>query len=282
MDWAKAKSVLIVAFLITNLILGYVLIDNREVKGMSKEQFISEIKKELNDKGIIIQTEIPSDIPPLPMIDLKYDVYNPKDIAKKFLGEYIKESIGDNIQFRNEKEVLRLSPDNKTLFYESHSDIKKYDTLTKDKLEEIVTKFLKNKGFRTDDFKLDYYKYNYDDEVYVLKYTKVYDNRFVERTNMTFEINKFGIKKFKRHWVKSIEESDRKFSIIDPSDALLRLLSKQEHYNKIITDIDLCYYLPEELSYKNPRNPIKITSGPAWRIKFKDGTKEFLDQYENK
>ncbi|NBD25081.1 two-component system regulatory protein YycI [Paenibacillus glycinis] len=108
MDWGRAKSVLIIAFLLLNLVLGYQLWSNiREGRDTSAEvsDLRPETQKLMKDKGIKLDTSIPSETPELKDLtfrvktklgggerqDLKQPVdskivFNEKDLQKSLGG----------------------------------------------------------------------------------------------------------------------------------------------------------------------------------------------------
>lgn len=75
MDWGRAKNVLIYAFLLLNLVLGYQLwIDARESAGSSLD-FTSlgdSTQRLMEEKGIQILAPIPSDTPAMPKLTYRY------------------------------------------------------------------------------------------------------------------------------------------------------------------------------------------------------------------
>ncbi|RKD32101.1 two-component system regulatory protein YycI [Thermohalobacter berrensis] len=283
MDWSKAKTVLIIAFIVTNLLLAYVVFIHKgeDTSYLTvQEGFIEDVKKLLAKKDIQVDCEIPKDISTMSKISIEYEVYEPEKIAKRFLGNYKKIEKDKDIYYQNEKETLRVVS-NKKIVYENKSNNLSFYKLNKELTQSIVKDFLKNKGFNTDDFKLSNYKEK--NGKYILEYTKVYKGILVEKSYMTFQIDKTGIKKFERFWINVTGENKENLNletrpIIEPApEVLLRLLSQKDLYGKTITDIRLCYYFPEKHSIGDWKSTVKGQTVPAWRIKFKDGTVVFLE-----
>ncbi|MTI46244.1 hypothetical protein [Sporosalibacterium faouarense] len=281
MDWSKAKNILIVAFIITNLILAYVLIDNRASETTMDEKFINNVKEKLLVKDIHISPDIqiPLGKPSLSKLNVEYQVYSPTEIAEAFLGDYnYNTSITkDSYVYKKNNQVLTISHDNKKIVYVNNndeSDIVTSPDLSEKRVHFLIEVFLNEKGFADDDFKL--INYNFDKMPYTLEYVKVYKGIYVEKTWMKIEIDKSGVRKFERMWI-DIDGVDTKVSINSAPNALLTLLSKEDISEKTISDMSLCYYLDSE--EKDNLDSEKIIAGqatPAWRIEFSDGTKEFL------
>lgn len=279
MDWSKAKSILIIAFIITNLILGYVLVENKDIDETFNKEFIEDVKAKLLEKNINVIAEIPLDAPSLPKLTVEYEVYNPQELAMIFLGKYDEKDEKDNKKiFKSGDKTLHVLDNNRKLLYRFNNSEEKYNNLSESKLKLIVEDFLKNKGFRTDDFKLGDYDYDPMTKTHYLEYVKRYNGRFVEETYMRFNINNTGVIEFERYWLETKEITDSNFSISSAPNVLLRLISKIDVIGKTITDIDLCYYFSVNYDYEyvNPKNAMKGQAIPAWRIKFSDGTKKFF------
>ncbi|OWA35775.1 hypothetical protein B9G55_07700 [Saccharibacillus sp. O16] len=75
MDWGRAKNVLIYAFLLLNLVLGYQLWnDVREQQGASLgfDSLSVSTQRAMEAKNIQVLTSVPSDTPTLPKISYRY------------------------------------------------------------------------------------------------------------------------------------------------------------------------------------------------------------------
>ncbi|NGZ76579.1 two-component system regulatory protein YycI [Saccharibacillus alkalitolerans] len=75
MDWGRAKNVLIYAFLLLNLVLGYQLWnDVREQQGASLgfDSLSESTQRAMEEKNIQVLTSVPADTPSLPKISYRY------------------------------------------------------------------------------------------------------------------------------------------------------------------------------------------------------------------
>ncbi|GGN95078.1 two-component system regulatory protein YycI [Saccharibacillus kuerlensis] len=75
MDWGRAKNVLIYAFLLLNLVLGYQLwSDVREQQGASLgfDSLSESTQRAMEEKNIQVLTSVPADTPSLPKISYRY------------------------------------------------------------------------------------------------------------------------------------------------------------------------------------------------------------------
>lgn len=282
MDWSKAKTILIIAFIITNLILIYALYSNVTVDEPTiKEDFIQDAINLLSNKNIKLNCEIPKEIPALSMITVEYEKREVADLNKAFFNGFgyqdKKEERGVKIK-KDESEILTIL-DGRNIIYENNNDELKYSSLNKEKVIQIGQKFLKEKSYSLDDMKLTFYKE--EGNTYFLEYTKVYEGIYVENTYTKLEIDHRGVKRFERLWMNVIDESDGKIYISTAPKAVLSLLTMEETYGKTIEEISLCYYFDpqKQVAVGNPQNTKQGKAIPAWRIEFTDGYKVLLDEY---
>lgn len=280
MDWSKAKTILIVAFIITNLFISIVIINNRP-KGeptLSKD-FIANVEKLLEEKNIYIETKIPEKIPYLNSMIVEFEKANSNLLNRSYFNNrgYIQhgESLSEIVS--GLESILIIN--DRLIIYENKRESIKYDPLNMDKAIEIAQDFLKTGGFNTSDMKLTYAKE--EGGVFYLEYSKVYENTFVERAYTNFQIDKRGVKRFERLWLNVKELGDTRIYISTAPKTLLNLLGMKELYNKTITHISLCYYFePEKHEYiEEPGEAKQGKAVPAWRIQFEDGYKIFIDEY---
>jgi len=277
MDWSKAKNILIIAFIITNLFLAYVLIDSKNIDNpIIDDEFITDVRNLLLEKDIKIDSTIPTEIPSLPLLTIEYETYKPVDLASKFLGQYTTENIEGKEYYRNGTETLIINNENE-IIYTNDDNVKKIESLEKKDLIKIAEDFIKDKGFASNDYKLSDFRES--NGTYYIEYNKVIQDTFFEKSYMKFNIDASGIKKFERYWVSSAELGDNNMTLMSAPRALLKLITMKDAYGKTITDISACYYLDLQ-KHMSIGDPKKMKSGNAtlaWRIQFSDGTKIFLE-----
>lgn len=279
MDWSKAKNILIIAFIITNLLLGYALIQAKKIHQPSlTDEFVENVKNLLIEKNIKIEGEIPLDFSTLSLLTIEYEYYSPDKLAAILLGEYKKIDI-DGVEYYKNEEAEFTILDNKKIVYERSSDGNNEKIPDKIKAINIAEDFLKKNGFSIEDMKLSDARESEDG--FFLEYTKIYKNIYVEKTYTKFLIDSQGVKNFERYWINVIESSENNVEITPAPRALLSLLTMKEYYGKTIEDISICYYFDptKHLISGNPNNAKMGKAAPAWRIKFKTGEKIFLEEY---
>lgn len=281
MDWSKAKTILIVAFIITNILLGYMLINEKNIgESTIKDEFVEDVVKLLQDKNISVATQIPKEMPYLNTMTVEYENLSLKEVNKNFFGDkgIIKDDekgFGELVK-GNESVVI---VNNKLIMYENKEGKEIYEDLNKGKAIQLSEEFIKKNGFDISDMELNFIKE--EKGVFYLEYSKVYNDIYVERAYTNLQIDKRGVKKFERLWLITENLGETKISIDTAPKSILTLLGMDEVYGKTITDISLCYYFdPQKHDYlKEPEEAKKGKAVPAWRIQFDDGYKVYIDEY---
>lgn len=279
LDWSKAKTILIVAFIVTNLLLGVVLFsDNRKVDSTTTQGFVEEVIKLLNNKDISIDTEISTETPKLNTLTVEYEIIELYEVNKNYFnGEGKVETEGQNvIKISNNNEYLAIT-NKKELLYENKDETKRYKDLNEEIAKDIALKFLQDKKYNTSDMILSYIKN--ENNNYYLEFSKVYKGRYLEKTKTNIEIDSRGVKSLERIWLNVLEEGETPIYISTAPKAILSLLSVEEVYGKTIKDISLSYSfdISEQNHIKDPKGAKKGGTVPAWRVLFEDGYKIIID-----
>ncbi len=281
MDWGKAKNVLIIAFIVINLLLGYVLVSkNKEVDATNSPDFIVQVEELLNNKQIQLETDIPTINPKLSALTVVYDIMKPDQINKDYFnnGGIIERQGEELVEITLEDETISIL-NKKLLIYESNSKKNKYPNLSEEDVIPIAKEFLVDKGYEIEDLKISFIKKVSD--YYYVEFSKIYNDIYLESTFTNIQIDSSGVIKMERMWLDVKEEGESLISISPASKSILGLLSMKEVYNKTIVDISLCYYFnPGKHEYIE--DPLETKQGraiPAWRIQFDDGYKVIIDNY---
>ncbi|MEJ8552772.1 two-component system regulatory protein YycI [Tepidibacter sp. Z1-5] len=240
MDWSKSKTILIIAFILTNIVLGYNLYINvfrYDSQDIFSDSSINNLNKLLSTKNISINTQIPKEIPSLSTLSIKYE-----DLSKSDLDAVFKGSGLYKIQ-------------NKHIMYNGKSDINDFDI---NECTSFTKKFLK--------------KYNFDDDTYLkstinkqdcieIIYTGKYKDYFLEDSYMKFVFYDNKDFLFERLWIVPIEEKKQKKRVISSVEAIMSAYSQMPK-DSVINEIRLGYYFES-----NNMDIEQGDIGPVWRLK---------------
>lgn len=281
MDWSKAKTILIVGFLVTNVILFTVLLSNeRQMEPTIKQEFVEEVIKLLKNKDISIDTEISREVPSLKTLIVEYDMVDISKVNKDFFLDkgFIEYGEKGSIEILNDDELVSIK-NNKILKYENKGKNRKYNNLTEEKAKDISLKFLESKKYHIEDIKLSYIREN--NGKYHLRFSKTHRGRYLETAYINVVVDSRGVRELERMWLNVEEEGENLIYINTAPKAVLDLLSMDNVYGKTIIDISLCYYFdPNQHEYiKRPEEARKGKTIPAWRVLFHDGSMAIIDNY---
>lgn len=281
MDWSKAKTILIMAFIITNILLAYVLVGEKAIDEPTlSEDFIEDVTRLLKDKDIHLATEIPTDMPYLNTMNVSYEKIETDDLNRLFLenkGILVKDGDAYSQIVRGKESVVIIN--NKLILYENKKDNNIFEKMDKEQAIQIAEEFLREKKIDKSDMELTFVKE--ENGVFYIEYSKLYDGVFVERAYTNFQIDRRGVKRFERVWLVTEDLGEAQIYISTAPKAVLALLDMEDVYGKTIKDISLCYYFdPQKHDYlEEPGEAKQGKAIPAWRIQFQDGYKVFIDDY---
>lgn len=281
MDWSKAKSILIVALIFTNILLGYVLfLDHNNIDTTIDDKFVNETIDILNDKNIKLNADLPLTNSSLFGLTVEYELLDSNLLNNNFFdGKGQIDLKGEGLLEISFEDELITVVNRKLIIYEFFSNEVIYDIKSEEQAIEIARNFLESKQFTLSDMKLSFIKMV--DGVYNIEFTKMYDESYIEATFTNLQIDKSGVKKLERNWLNMKEVGTNLVQVSSAPKSILGLISMEEVYGKTITDISLCYYFdPEKQDYiENPGEAQQGSTIPAWRIQFDDGYKVFIDNY---
>ncbi|MBM7615540.1 two-component system regulatory protein YycI [Alkaliphilus hydrothermalis] len=290
MDWSKAKNILIIAFILTNIFLFYHVGKGLLVGGeldLVSNEYILNVERHLNEKGIYVSGEIPREIISLPKVRVKYKIYDHEETAELFLGkDYYKVSEGT---YGSQHQQLIIEGNKKIRYYNA-SRTKVMDKISEVKAQEISNEFLKEKGFLTEDVHLKQIFYQsgpeleQDSMTYKLVYHQVFKKRFLGESYINVYVNHDGVVGFESMLLE-IEgnDSQQKNLLIHATEALLKKMNEIINDNQdkiVIRNIEVGYYInPYDLTDWQ-----SIESGdavPAWKITLENGKVYYVEALEN-
>ncbi len=283
MDWSKAKTILIVSLIVVNIILGIAVFNaNQDIETTVSEDFLEDSIRLLNNKDILVATEVPRDIPSLTSLVVEYETFKTSELNERFFEDSGKVSIRDQglVEIQNEDGNERLTTLNeKYIIYEANGLDGDYSLNSNDDAIAMARDYLTSLKYDISDMKLSYIRKS--EESYSIQFSKVYNEKFLESAFTNIQLDNTGIRKFERLWLNVIEEGEVPIFISSAPKSILGLLSMNQVYGKTIQDISLAYYFdPEKHDYiQDPLDAKQGRSIPAWRIQFEDGYKVFIDNY---
>ena len=276
MDWSKAKNIMIVAFIFTNIFLIYILVGKSSIEDpILSKAFVEKSESLLEGYGIKVETDIPKTKAQLNTIVVKYENKDEGKINRLFFdgrGERAEEDGLVSLEY--EGQIIKLGK--KDIKYSKNIDDRVYENLNKEEAIKLSKDFMTERGYTISDMVLDYVVEK--DGGYLIEYSKLYKDKIVETSYTRFFVDSRGVKTFDRLWLEIDSEGENQLDIFPASKAILGLLGKEDYKGKTIVDISLCYYFNSEHNLEDVRE-FTGRAIPAWRIKFSDGQKFIVDEY---
>jgi regulatory protein YycI of two-component signal transduction system YycFG len=234
MDWTKAKNILIVALIVTNLVLvATYLIQNSRLEDDEKEMQ-DVIIKLLEDKNIFVETDIPDEHPRMPKLTVQFDKEDEAVI---------------NAQLARQEALTASEQTDENLIAMTSGFIERCGLMT----ENTVFGDIDRTG----------------NEIRVT-YKNQLNGIDIEDSYMICTIRDGRITDFERYWLDPVEVNDIEKEVIPARAALIRFMSEKADGEKIrVQDISLVYWL--DPSVFDAESPITDTAFPAWKITYNQG-----------
>ncbi len=274
MNWNKAKTILIIAFIILNAFLFYEVQDanNESYEGLSDE-FINHVVEKLLEKNIVIEGEVPEEIYKKPLLEVEYYLVTREDVAKYIGKDY--EEVLENTLFTNEEGSYVRIENNKKLIYNIR-DVNGSLEISKEDALQIIDKYKENQNMDIDDYKLDLIVKK--DNIYEVIYKRYYEGNFLENDYYKFIIDNIGVAGFETQRISKIEPKEGLITVTSAYESLLRLKNENPEEKTIINKIEICYYTDENI--EGWENILRANMDPTWKVMTESGNIKYLTEVE--
>lgn len=292
MDWTKAKTILIIAFFITNLFLGASLLTDpsRQEAAAVNDVYLQQTLQFLEDQGVILETEMPRTIPSLAPITVEYRFFPPGPTADLMLGDdWVMVSANT---FQNNQGRLTILNEQQ-LIYQSFEVGTVLPNMNEATLKEASQRFLEEhdlfpEGLNLTQIYVGTVPSYHDEPLHKLVYEQSYQGRFIGESYVHVYLNQGGIVAVEALLLQDpgdIQQSGTLRTMIDAPEALLRKLDEilqdhQENDPVIVNRIEPGHY------FALIRDPLgqweSVESGtavPAWKIVLKNGKTYYQEAF---
>ncbi|GEM_PF-988716 len=278
MDWTKAKTILIIAFILTNAFLFYNL--ERE-NGFSEtippasEKRIADVEEILESRGIFLEGKIPMETPVVASLEVGYLKVDGEEAAKKILGRY---TFSDDAYVKGKEKLMVV--EGKRVIYEN-GNIINGAARDHESAQDLVQEFFSAKGYSLEDAKLQ--GFIKKDGLLEMTYVQLEKGLPLENGRMKIMVSEEGVAAFDRIWMEVLSQGESARKVIPASKALLMAVeSLEESGGKEISKIDLTYLFDTKKTSLSKWRDIKSgTALPVWKIDLSDREISiYVDAYE--
>ena len=275
MNWNKAKSILLICFMLIDLVLltMYVKKTKESAKDLSMDK--ADVVEILEGQGIKVDEKELKEGGEYKGYILKYYDFDLNKINKNFFnGEAELDDRYDLKLLTKDEKSVSLSQG--TLFsYMDASEIEKYPDMNLEKAVELANDFMKEKELLVRGTTFDgAYK---DEDSYQVHFAIKYEGKYLENSFINFTIDKRGVRRVDAMYLEYINTEDEDFTLDAVKDKILSIIDKPEVKGKSIDRVDMCYYIDQvTLDQASELKITRLRAVPHWRITFKDGYKMIL------
>lgn len=243
MDWTKAKSILIVALLVTNLVLIATYLSQNNRFWDDEREMRDVTVKLLEEKNIFVETDIPEGHRRMPKLTVSYDKVDEETVQKQLAAQ-------------------------KSLPIRERSD---------ENLIALTEAFIEACGLMTDTVTFD--RIEHKEKETLVTYKNYINGTAIEDSSIVCTIRNGKITDFQRNWLKPVEINDIEKEVIPARAALIKFMSENTEEEKIyVEDISLVYWL--DSSVFDAESPITDTAFPAWKITYNRGKIQHILAWE--
>lgn len=288
MDWIKAKNILIIALIATNIFLVFNSRNMMFGEGHSQaknDDFYEYATSFLKERGLVIEADIPKNNILMPMIMVEYELFDYEEIAKLFLGPEYK--ITNNTVFKYKDKMLKVEG-NKKLFFFGNSNESVVDKLSNDKIRQLSEKFLNEHLLTREGLVLEEINHNVaeaGDCYYEVVFRQKHNDFFLENSYVHVYIDERGVFEARVKLLNIKGVTTQKKEPISAIEAIVKALGriKDENEEKVtVVKIELGYYFDVKDSKVSDWDTIKAgTAMPTWQITLENGKKYFVTAVKN-
>jgi len=274
MNWNKAKTILIVAFILLNTFLFYEVreANNESYEGLN-DDFINHVEIKLLEKNIHIETEVSKEIYRKPLLEVEYELVTEEDVVK-YIGKNYEEVL-ENTLFTNEEGSYVRIENNKKLIYNIR-DVNENFQITKEKAGKLVDSYVENQEINLEEYQLDLIIKK--GGIYEVVYKRNYEGSKLENDYYIFVVDNLGVAGFETQKINKIEAKEGLITVTSAYESLLRLKNENPEEKFVIKRIELSYYTDENI--EEWENIVRANMDPTWKIISESGNVKYLIEVE--
>lgn len=277
MEWRKAIIILIISFMSLNIFLLFQWWRKSEPTGefdLTLEQQ-EEIVELLRQKGVKLETEIPSEGRGQAFLEVAYQGVDEQKAVENFFGKGAHpqvEGIEDGKRYTLGSRQLVIM-ENGILSFTDEEGESPLRSLTAEEAEEEARTFIEAHGGLPADAVLNSITYDPGSQGFLISYVRDYDGFIIANSYIDVVVTPSGVKSYHQLWLKPLGYAGKRRSVISPLTAILRVIVEEESEEPItITQIQQGFYTKFY-------DADKWQAAPVWKIQLNGQEVYYVNAY---
>jgi regulatory protein YycI of two-component signal transduction system YycFG len=255
MDWSKAKTILILALLVTNIFLvaTYGTMGVKDDPVTLDQETLIEL---LEARGVYLEAQIPKHPKSMEVVAVEVVRSVDEEVNALLASQGAPElfNIGDKFPG---SELLNIEDPDLARAYVSAS-----------------INFITALGFMDETVKFRELSLGQEGQILV-EFQNIYDGVNLEESSIVCSFSQGSLIAMDALWLKPIANNRKKVTIMEPAVALLALVGEKDTEEKLrVNSIELAYWLNAEEA--NLEDTVTDTAFPAWCITYNEGEKMYF------
>ena len=265
MDWARAKTILIIAFVITNIFLAYNVWQTKYYGHRSErmsDDRIEELVAILQQRGIRVSAPIPKNLYTDEILTVEYMEIDTERLMESVFGRKGINPVVQEESVRHSERGLVLEVKNsREIFYKNlNFRNKPKQGLTEQQAVKTCEDFLKEHNLYNPSMVVE--SVEETEEGYLLSFDQQYKDKLLEISFVEMEVTSDGVHSLHMLWLNPVKAENSRKKISHAIDALIKVASRKEVQGSAPAEIDsirLVHYFDWESAREGE-------AFPAWRI----------------
>jgi regulatory protein YycI of two-component signal transduction system YycFG len=280
MDISRAKTILIIAFILLNTYLGYsywVMVSSGSDVTYATAEETAQVREVLEREGIILDTTLDRKVMPQPFLVVSYNKVDPQKVVRHFFEdqtglEY--ESNSDSIVYKSGAQQLMIMNNGIISYFDNSDEPANLESFDPETARRVAEEFIEKHGGLPANAEFDRTVYYNESNSYLVEYIQVYKGRFLAGSYIDVLVTPAGVKSYYFSWQKPIGYSGKAKKIISPVHALLKMIDiiAGSDVNVVVKDVELGYY-------SRYYNAEKWQAVPVWRIALEGDDYYYINGY---
>lgn len=265
MDWSRTKTILIIALVFTNAILGWMVYGGAVTNFLaeaSSQEAIDEVITLLASRDIDVRADMLVFPPTLQGLKMTYTTFDEEILANKLLEKpitYVNGYYTDGMYKLDVKETQEL-------VYENLAPLAPAEPMSEERAIEVSILFLLDSGLYDNDSVIQSTETLSNGDIRVV-FTQTIDDYFAEDSYIIAKVRGEQLISLRMKWFKEFTKLEQAHDIVPLEHALFQIApdidaDTPEGETSVVTSVDLGYTMVNSPLF----NPLSGEAAPYWRI----------------